>query len=289
MRSVPGESPWSGRAVPDLVGQASSVLAREASRFSAPSLGVPVTPLSGVAPAVRDARADVPGPSTGRTCPVTGATVQPAASDTDRLRQQAYDLVAALLPGQALAGGRPSRTTGLQDGSSAWPGAAGLGTEIHRLGTMADPFVSAAVPVPAPDLDLVRRQAHEFIESLLVTFSQATGEKAAPYEDQVPLVRCPAPVRAGDEGVATMSVANDEETPAEVSLYSTNFATDSGHEIPSLRVTVSPRRVTIPPRGQVAFEIKIAVPQQTPAGSYAGLVQAMGSKYVKAVLSVEVL
>jgi hypothetical protein len=286
MRSVPGESPWSGRAVPDLVGQASSVLAREASRFSAPSLGVPVPPLSGVAPAVRDARAD--GPTTGRTCPVTGAKVQPAVGDTDRLRQQAYDLVAALLPGQALAGGGPSRE-GLQEGSSAWPGAAGLGTEIHRLGTMADPLVSAAVPVPAPDLDLVRRQAHEFIESLLVTFSQATGEKAAPYEDQVPLIRCVAPVEAGGEARATMAVANDEDTPSDVSLYCTNFVADSGSELPSLRVTVSPRRATIPPRGEMAFEIKIAIPQQTPAGIYSGLIQAMGSKYVKAVLSVEIL
>jgi hypothetical protein len=56
-----------------------------------------------------------------------------------------------------------------------------------------------------------------------------------------------------------------------------------------LRVTVSPRRATVPPQGEASFSIKIAVPQQTPSGTYSGLIQAMGSKYVKAVLSVEVL
>jgi len=140
-----------------------------------------------------------------------------------------------------------------------------------------------------PGIDLLRRQAHEFVESLLVTFSRASSEKPAPYEEQVPLLRCVAPVQAGSEGRATMRVANDEETPSNVALYCTNFVADSGYEIPSLRVTVSPRTVTIPAKGDTTFEIKIAVSQQTPAGIYCGLIQAMGSKYVKAVLSVEVL
>jgi len=102
-------------------------------------------------------------------------------------------------------------------------------------------------------------------------------------------MRCDAPVQAGAEASATMKVANDENTPSDVTLYCTNFVADSGHEIPSLRVTVSPRRATIPAKGEAGFEIKIAVPQQTRDGTYSGLVQAMGCKYVKAVLSVEVL
>jgi hypothetical protein len=176
-----------------------------------------------------------------------------------------------------------------EGGPGAWPAAAGLGTEIHRLGALAEPVIGATVPVPPPDLDLLRRRSHEFIESLLVTFSQATGEKAAPYEDQVPLLRCMAPIESGGEAVATMVVANDEDTPSEVSLYCTNFVADSGHEIASVRVTVSPRMATISPRGQAAFEIRVAVPQQAAAGTYSGLIQATRSKYVKAVLSLEVL
>jgi hypothetical protein len=46
---------------------------------------------------------------------------------------------------------------------------------------------------------------------------------------------------------------------------------------------------TIPASGEVTFEIRIAVPQQAPAGAYSGLIQATGSRYVKAVLSVDVL
>jgi hypothetical protein len=169
------------------------------------------------------------------------------------------------------------------------PLAAGAGTKIHRLAGRVCPITGAAIPLSPPDKDAIRRQAHELIEALLVTFNQATGEKAAPYEDQVPLLRCLAPVHAGGRASATMRVANEEDAPSSVALYCSNFVADSGYEIPSVRVTISPRRVTIPGKDEASFEIGIAVPQQTPAGLYSGLIQAMGTKYVKAVLSVEVL
>ena len=77
-------------------------------------------------------------------------------------------------------------------------------------------------------------------------------------------------------------------TPSDVALYCTNFVADSGHVLRALRVAVSPRRATIAPNGEATFQITIAVPQQTPAGTYSGLIQAMGTKYVKAVLSLDV-
>jgi hypothetical protein len=134
------------------------------------------------------------------------------------------------------------------------------------------------------DLDRLRRQAHEMIETLLEVFSpkgQAPG-------DRVPLIRCVAAVAPGADGSATLRMRNDEATPSEVTLYCTNLAADSGYDIPSLRVTTLPRRLTIPPRGEGTFEIKISVPQQTPAGIYSGLIQATGAQYVKAVVSVQV-
>jgi hypothetical protein len=118
---------------------------------------------------------------------------------------------------------------------------------------------------------------------------QASSESTEIYQLQVPLLSCAAPVNAGGEASATLNVANEEDIASDVTLYSTNFIADSGHEIPSLRVTIVPRSVTIPAKAQAAFEIKVAVSQQTTAGIYSGLIQAMGSKYVKAVLSVEVL
>jgi hypothetical protein len=132
------------------------------------------------------------------------------------------------------------------------------------------------------DPDRLRRQAHEIIESLLALLSP----KGPP--PGVPLLRCAAPVTPGHDGSATLRVANDEGSPSEVTLYCSNFVADSGYDIPSLRVTISPRKVTIAPKGEAAFEIKIAIPQQTPSGIYSGLIQATGATYVKAVLSVEV-
>ena len=220
MTKFPNSSPWSGQAVSRLLAQASDVLTREMAR--GPLRGsAHVPPIS--SPAVPSAGDGLPQMA-GRICPVTGA----------------------------------------------------------------------ALPMSPPDKGRLRQQAHELIEALLGSLGQPSGEKVAPYgapayDDRVPLLQCIAPVQAGSEARATMGVANEDGTPSDVSLYCTNFVSDSGYEIPSLRVTVSPRRATIPSSGEAYFEIKIAVSQQTPAGVYSGLIQAMASKYVKAVLSVEVL
>jgi hypothetical protein len=184
-----------------------------------------------------------------RICPVTGAAVPSFPPDPSRLRQQAHELVAGLFGG---------------------PGQPG---QFLKVGS---------------DGDRLRRQVHEFIETLVGTFSGASREKAGAAEDQVPLLRGPAPVSAGQAARIAFRVENEEDTPSEVTLYCTDFISDSGHEIPALRVTVLPRRATIPAKGDANFDIEIAVPQQTPPGFYSGLIQAMGNRYVKAVLMVQV-
>jgi hypothetical protein len=184
-----------------------------------------------------------------RICPVTGAAVPSSPPDPGRLRQQAHELVAGLLGGS----GQPSRW--LNAGS---------------------------------DGDRLRRQAHDFIETLLAPLSGGPPERTGAANDQVPLLRSAAPVQAGHDVRVGFRVANEEDTPSEVTLYCTDFISDAGHEIPALRVTVLPRRATVPANGDAEFEIKVAVPQQTPPGYYSGLIQAMGNRYVKAVLMVEV-
>ncbi|MGH7434866.1 MAG: hypothetical protein ACRENE_04260 [Polyangiaceae bacterium] len=86
----------------------------------------------------------------------------------------------------------------------------------------------------------------------------------------------------------TIRVSNEEAAPVEVTLYSSNFVSDSGCEIPSMRVIASPRTASLPAQGEAAFELKIAVPAQAQPGLYSGLVQAMGARYVKAVVCLEV-
>jgi hypothetical protein len=286
MSIVPKEWARSDRATPDLLNQASTVLAREVSR-----LGETFTP----AP-IRDQRAPA-GPDyaklgtdlSDRVCPVTGAKVPVGGASGEQLNKQAHELVAALLSavGQGKGYGAPNAHA-LGPGN-VWPQGAGAGSPVQSMTGQKCPVTGAQTPAPGFDLDRIRRQAHEFIETLLITFNDATGEKGLPAEDQVPLIQCDAPVPAGSAARATLRVANEEATASNVTLYCTNFVADSGYEIPALRVSVSPRVATVPPGGDVLFEISIAVLQQTPAGIYSGLVQAMGSKYVKAVLSVEVL
>jgi hypothetical protein len=145
------------------------------------------------------------------------------------------------------------------------------------------------VPLAASNAAELRRRAHDLIEALLSSATQAGRGRAATYEEQVPLIRCAGAVDPGGEAHATMRIANEEATAAEVTLYSTNLIADSGYDISSSRVTVSPRRAIIPPNGEAAVEIRVAVPQQTPTGHYSCLIQASGCKYVKAVLLVEVL
>lgn len=143
------------------------------------------------------------------------------------------------------------------------------------------------LPVPAAagtDVDSLRRQAHDLIEALLTVASP----KAGLADDRVALLRGPAPVAAGSEVRVPVRVANEESTPASVSLYCSNFVSDSGFDIPSLRVAFSPRVATIPAKSELTFEVKVSVPEQAPPGLYSGLVQASGSKYLKAVISLEV-
>lgn len=184
-----------------------------------------------------------------RICPVTGASVTASPLSPSRLREKAHELVAGLL------------------GSAGQPG------QFLHSGSEGD---------------RLRRGAHEFIEALLATVSGGTPKKAGVADDQVPLLRSPSPVPAGQDARVQFGVANEEGTPSEVTLYCTDFISDTGHEIPDLRVTVLPRRATIPAKGAADFEIRVAVPQQTPPGFYSGLIQAMGNRYVKAVLMIEV-
>jgi hypothetical protein len=184
-----------------------------------------------------------------RICPYTGAAVPSSPLDPSRLRQQAHELLAGLMGGA----GQPAK----------WLGA-------------------------GSDADRFRRQAHELIETLLATFSGGAREKAGAADERIPLLRSPAPVQAGRSTRVGFCTYNEEDTPSQVTLYCTDFISDQGHEIPALRVTVTPRQATIPAKGKADFDIEVAVPQQTPPGYYSGLIQAMGNRYVKAVLMIEV-
>lgn len=129
--------------------------------------------------------------------------------------------------------------------------------------------------------------ASELLAGVLAELSKRNSNHE--HAGQVPILWCASPVNAGERASATIRVANDEAHPLEVSLYCSNFIADEGYEISSLAAGVAPRVATVEPASNIAFELELRVPMQTPPGTYSGLVQATSSKYVKAVLMVEVL
>jgi hypothetical protein len=139
-----------------------------------------------------------------------------------------------------------------------------------------------------PALEQFRRSTHELVDAVLSLVGQGGNTTAADTAERVPLLSMPAPAQPGTEVSMFLRVANEESSPVEVTLYSSNFVSDSGFEIPSLRVSFAPSAITIQPRSQTTFEVKVAVPTQAPRGFYSGLVQAAGLTYVKAVVTVEV-
>jgi hypothetical protein len=231
---------------PDLLRQASAILAREAQRLSPTSFGGPPESPGLVPPGAPAVPAPFPD-GANHTLPVGGIAIPPQGIADSRLKRQAGDLLAGLVSG---------------------------------LGRAPDGVL---------DKDGLRKQAHEFFETLLLAVNDRPRPTSVPTEDRVPLLQCEAPVQAGDEARAVLTVSNEEPTPSDVTLYCTNFVADSGHEVPALRVSFSPRRVTILAGAEATYQIRIAVPHQAAAGIYSGLIQAMGTRYVKAVLSMEVL
>jgi hypothetical protein len=132
--------------------------------------------------------------------------------------------------------------------------------------------------------------ASEFSSSLPRPFRpvSASTRVSAPKQEQVPLIHCDSIVPAGGTAQARLRMSNQSDSPCPATLYCSNFVTDTGYEIPSVRVSMSPRHLVLPARGASDFEIAVAVPEQTPAGCYAGLIRAMGSRDFQVVLSVEV-
>lgn len=172
-----------------------------------------------------------------------------------------------------------------------------LTNEVARLPVSLFPQPSAAGPalgalpklelptaaLPSADVERLRRQAHDVIESLLSALVPNAN-----LDHRAALVSAPAPVEAGTDALVCLRIANEDPTPCELSLYSSNFVADRGYDISASHVVFTPRVVTIPAQSEANFEIKVRVPRQAPPGIYSGLVQVMGNKYLKVVVSVEV-
>jgi hypothetical protein len=146
----------------------------------------------------------------------------------------------------------------------------------------------------------IRLQASELVESFLSLLGFAAAPGLAPparspalhtgadSDGAVPLFRAPGRVRAGSRATVALTVNNDAATEAALTFHSTALIGGSGYDISASYVSFSPRVVLLPPGGAAEVEATIAIPPQTPSGTYSALVQGMPSVGVRAVIAVAV-
>ncbi|MES1164503.1 MAG: hypothetical protein ABUR63_01995, partial [Verrucomicrobiota bacterium] len=111
------------------------------------------------------------------------------------------------------------------------------------------------------------------IEALVDSVFGASTKRAAPgpVGEMVPVLSALAPVRAGESAEISATVTNEDASERTLTLFGTNLTSESGHEIPSLRLSVVPRQATLAPSASASFTVRVAVPHQSAPGHYAGL------------------
>jgi hypothetical protein len=135
-------------------------------------------------------------------------------------------------------------------------------------------------------------QLSQALAALLNTFLQSVPLQSVPLSKpahqppmaalpsavgtNVPLILSEGSTRAGETAKVEVTVAKDGPGEASVTLYSTDFVSDTGFQIPSACATFSPRSVAVDGREPKKSEMRIAIPAQCGRGAYSALVQATG-------------
>ena len=109
-----------------------------------------------------------------------------------------------------------------------------------------------------------------------------------PDAGDVPLLEAPAPVAAGATARLPLTLANDDDAPVVLVFRATDLLSSEGESIPSARVAIRPREVTLPARSQHTVHIEVDVPAGKRSGTYAGLIQTVGHDLLRSVISLEV-
>ena len=151
-----------------------------------------------------------------------------------------------------------------------------------------------------------RQDAHEIVDLAVDVLSGALtslgglAKSAVSVRDQgggdggrapsrVPTLVMPASVSPGSKADVAMSVENDSDQPTEpFELNASDLISGSGDRIAASQVKFTPRSLKIRPASTAKIVVELAVPAQTPPGTYSGLLQATKLEPVRAVLVVTV-
>ncbi len=152
-----------------------------------------------------------------------------------------------------------------------------------------------------------RRDAHEvvdiFIDVVGATLKAAPNMADANFlrvgnvavkptqaaQTQRPIITASAPVKAGESAEIEVSFENSRQTETEeFSLYSTDLISANGERLPSGLVKFTPAKLKILPQQTIQATVTIAVPEETSAGTYSGLVLASNNSELRSEIIIKV-
>lgn len=106
---------------------------------------------------------------------------------------------------------------------------------------------------------------------------------------QLNTLTMPRSVKAGESVELTMILENgDEESTNESSFHSTDLVSAYSDRIPAKQIVFRPSSVTVGPHTTEEVTVAVNVPEETPTGTYSGLIQATEMDQLRAVLVVQV-
>ena len=171
---------------------------------------------------------------------------------------------------RASAGSPPGGMTGGMTGGTSDP----LAQLSQALAALLNTFLQS---VPLQSVPISKPAHHA-----------PTGALPSLMGANVPLIVSESPTKAGETAKVEVTVAKDGPGEASVTLYSTDFVSDTGFQIASTCATFSPRSVAVDGREPQKSEMRIAIPAQCGRGAYSALVQATGIRRPCAVVVLQV-
>lgn len=153
-----------------------------------------------------------------------------------------------------------------------------------------------------------RRDAHDVVDILLDMVTVATNavggltQRAVTVgspkraDGAVPLATAGTPsldvpykVKAGESIEVPLALENGGDVPTEaLDFHSSDLVSASGRRIEADRVSFAPQSLVIAARHSEVVKVTVAVPADTPPGTYAGLLQASKLEQLRAIVTVQI-
>jgi hypothetical protein len=162
---------------------------------------------------------------------------------------------------------------------------------ISKFRRDAHDAVDILVDVIAVTTTSVTERAGRIV-ALTVGRRAAAARKAPASIDgavQIPTVRIPGFVSAGDTAEIIISLENDSgRAITGMALYSSELVSSAGDRIAAARVRFDPPTLSVAARSTGEVTVRVDVPRDTPPGSYEGLLRAGHLESMRAMLRVQV-